>query len=306
MSVNTSGFSKGTKVLLYNGKSINIEDLTKNSVLIDDYEEELYVTNTYSGIGNMYKICLSNGDNYTVSEHHKLVLINVFDISRTKIFITVKDFLKFSKNLRKQYRVIKYDMSNWEHKDVSIHPFVLGAWLASKGNNDEIYHKNKDVINILKEYCDENNIKYKQNNKNSIYLNQLDNLKEYVLFNGNKHIPFSYRITDEETRISLLQGYIYFGVKTFIRNKFIMHFENDLLAKDLVFVAKSLGFDSYIKKKRIHFRINNDEMNHFDFSICFEGTDKYYGVGFDNDSKFLLETFDVVKNTDTLKIPNHN
>ena len=53
---------KGTKVMLYNGTFKNVEDVTTDDLLMGDDGTSRKVLELYSGIDDMYKITLSNGD----------------------------------------------------------------------------------------------------------------------------------------------------------------------------------------------------------------------------------------------------
>jgi hypothetical protein len=65
---------KGTKILLWNGKIKNVEDIKIGDVLIGDDGEQREVLNLSSGDDEMYKIYQNKGDSYIVNSEHILCL----------------------------------------------------------------------------------------------------------------------------------------------------------------------------------------------------------------------------------------
>jgi hypothetical protein len=64
----------GTKIPLWNGKILNIEDLKIGDVVIGDDGNKRNITNITNGSGKLYKVSQPRGDDYIVNEHHILTV----------------------------------------------------------------------------------------------------------------------------------------------------------------------------------------------------------------------------------------
>lgn len=80
-----------TVVLLYSGEVKKVSDITINDVLLGDDNMPRYIYNLASGIDDMYKVTLSNGDYYVVNSEHILSL----DDNETIVDICIKDVTKY-------------------------------------------------------------------------------------------------------------------------------------------------------------------------------------------------------------------
>lgn len=63
-----------TKIILWDGKIKNVEDIKIGDILIGDEGEKRKVIDVCSGEGDMYKITQKKGDNYIVNDEHILSL----------------------------------------------------------------------------------------------------------------------------------------------------------------------------------------------------------------------------------------
>lgn len=148
----------------------------------------------------------------------------------------------------------------------------------------------------------------------------------------NKHIPQDYKVNDRKTRLELLAGIIDTdGSYDIMGNGYDVIQKNETVMDDIIFVARSLGFfaakrpclKSCMYKGKLsegkYFRTfisgNIDEIpcrilrkqararkskkNNLvsGFKIVPQGKGDYYGFTIDGDHRFLLGSFDVVRNT---------
>ena len=67
-------FGIDTKILLYNGKSKNVQDIDIDDVLMGDDSKPRYVLETHMGKSELYKITLSDGTCHIVNGRHTLCL----------------------------------------------------------------------------------------------------------------------------------------------------------------------------------------------------------------------------------------
>jgi hypothetical protein len=292
-------FIKGTQILMYNGELKNVEDVKVGDKVMGDNSNERNVLELCRERDMMYKIIPKNGEMYVVNRLHKLVLINTTnDIMEKKniIEITVEDYLKEDDIFKKKWCVFKTGV-DFEEKQTDIEPYLLGMWLGDRLNNKTA---NMDGI-----------------------------LKKYNLIN-NKHIPSNFKINSSWNRLRLLAGMLDINGSVNKYGYFFVH-KNELLCNDLVFLARSLGFsvtknniskilENGVEQKYYKCFITGDisqipcqilnkdnsnnlkrivDHNHLvsQFTVEEFGHDDYYGFTIDGNHRFLLSTFDVVRNT---------
>lgn len=282
-------FALGTEVLMFNGETKKVEEVKVGDILMGDDNTPRIVQELYHDTEEMFEIKPNNGDSYTVNLKHDLVL----DCEGNKTIISVRDYLEQTPELQSKCKLIRSSGVNWEYKELSIDPYVLGLWLG--GSNPD----------IIRQYL--------------VYYNLVDDL------GTNKHIPFQFKINTREVRLKLLAGLI--DADGYIKNNSIEIYQiNQILADDILFVARSLGFTSIIKEVRkrdgltlrtiykikikghklseiptpfLRLQFDEETENHLliDFKVIPKGVGKYYGFSLDQNRLFLLKSFDIVKNT---------
>ncbi len=159
----------------------------------------------------------------------------------------------------------------------------------------------------------------------------LNSLREYKLIK-NKHIPFDYKITSREARLKLLAGIIDTDGCLNLKGYDIIQ-KSEKLLDDIIFVARSLGFSAHKKKcqkscmhkgtkrtgtyyrcmiygngvEEIPCRIPRKQIQDntirnknnlvSGFRVESRGEGEYFGFELDGNRLFLLDTFDIVKNS---------
>lgn len=159
----------------------------------------------------------------------------------------------------------------------------------------------------------------------------LNNMKKYNLLQ-NKHIPLDYKMNSRENRLKLLAGLIDSDGSYSEKDKcYDFAQKNEKLFDDFIFLARSLGFSAYKKKTKkccvknglkipgIYYRCSvSGNLNEIPsllpkkqakerkinknnlvtgFKVKSVGNGEYYGFTLDGNHRFLLSTFDVVRNT---------
>lgn len=215
-------FTKGTKVLMYDGSLKNVEDVVEGDIVMGDDSKPRNVLQLCRGVENMYKISHKNeqGEPYIVNETHKLVLKNKDDI----IEMTVKDYLKQPVDWKSNYKIFRKSI-DFELKSVSTTPFEMG---------------------------------------------------KMVVINKMNSIPIDYIINDRIIRKEFLKGF-------FSENgPYYEELEGDI-KEQIDFIRKSIG--SYWDEHECS------------FSVDFYEYGQYYGFTIDGNHRFMLGSFDVVRNT---------
>ena len=385
-----------TDILMFDGSIKKVQDIKVGDKLMGDDSTERNVLGLARGIEPMYKINLSDGDNFTCNESHILCLkynvkpfikdnkngnryeVNWFDNNEIKMKnksinyknndkerclneakklldekmliqkhdfnITIKDFLNLPKYLQRNSLSYKVGVE-FPEKNIEIDPYIIGLWLGDgSANNAAITCQDAVILKYLREkiieydcYLQYRNgytygfttLKKYTNKGRENYIKTI--LNKYNLLN-NKHIPDNYKINSRENRLKLLAGLIdsdgYYYCKTYEISQ-----KNYMLADDILYLAKSLGFACKLKqvKKSCHYnnvkkegeyyritifgdnlteipvlckrkkcneeRLINKPALEYYFKVEPQGNDYYYGFELDGNHKFILGNFVVTHNT---------
>jgi ATP-dependent Lon protease len=311
---------------------------------------------TASG-GNRYKVCYFDKNDY--KQHSK----RFSDLEEAKrhlqdlkhehdyVEIPVKKLLELPKYVRVNLKGYKRG-AEFSSKKVPFDPYIIGVWLGDgTSSKSEITNQDATILHYLRTELKKYNLNLvhrseytygisydmnkhdTRNNKNKF----LQVLKDYNLIR-NKHIPDDYKINDRKTRLELLAGIIDTDGSYCDNSKgYDIIQKNKVLADDILFLARSLGFSANMKecekscmykgeKKtgtyyRTHLsgdnlssipvkcprkiaktdRIINKDSMVMSIKIEPRGWGKYYGFELDNNHKYLLGDFTVTHNTSLVK-----
>ncbi len=350
--------AKGTKILMFDGSLKNVENVVVGDKIMGPDSLPRNVLSTCSGQEMMYDIIPQKGTKYRVNESHILSLKMTNGYRRKKdgqiIDISVKDYLKQTKTFKhcaKGYRV----PIDWEEQPLPSHidPYFLGVWLGDgSSSNPAITNIDLEIIQYLQEYAKEKNMRlyedvsetrtttYRFTSQNgrldagrgkncNEMLNQLRNLN---LIN-NKHIPQIYKSNSKDNRLQLLAGLIDTDGSYSNRNHsggtFDYITKSKTLARDVVFIARSVGLAAYahgciksahINHKGVYYRIcisgnldivptrvvrkqaqsrkQKKDVLVYGINIKPVGIETYYGFEIDGDKRFVLGDFSVTHNTE--------
>lgn len=340
--------AKGTKVLMYDGSLKKVEDIKVGDKLMGDDSTARNVLSIARGREKMYWVRQNKGIDYRVNESHILSLKRSRNEGKHKhedvLNISVKEYLTKSKKFKSNYKGYKVAVK-FKEEPLTIEPYFVGLWLGDGRKSDiRIANKDKEVIKYLKDYAkklDLKLIKSKDDGKCPMYAitnGKKINKKTYSLqadlrklgLIDNKHIPRKYLINSTKNRLELLAGLIdsdgHYDKQC---NGYEITQKDKKLAKQIKFLADSLGFRTSIKKKKasikeINFTCNvyrvrifgdvdkipvkierkkaapwmvKRSWNQTGIKVEFDKVDDYYGFEIDGNSLFLLEDMTVTHNT---------
>lgn len=316
---------ENTNILLHDGNIKKVQDIKIGDKLMGDDSTPRTVLSICEGVDTLYKIIPLKGKPYIVNSVHILSLkgdkpyyfysikrqkwiVNYMNNSKKicKFFndkkdavdfyiklenepvndICIQDYLKLHKK-HKKYNYTYHTSVEFNVKNVPLEPYFLGLWLG-------------------------NRIKYKK-----YFLKQIEELNLYK----NEHIPYIYKTNSKEKRLKLLAGII--DSNGHNKKYFIQIIEKEKkLAKDIEYVALSLGFMIIIKLNKISskyiIKIYGENINEIPvhnkyirlhsikkikqanvhrFNIKKDSFGKYYGFELDGNGRFLLDDFKVTHNT---------
>ncbi|MBW4596988.1 MAG: UvrD-helicase domain-containing protein [Brasilonema angustatum HA4187-MV1] len=356
---------RGTKVLMYNGFSINVEDVKNGYALMGDDGTLRRVQGVTFGVDELYKITPVKGDSWVCNSQHILTLVNSRrsaitgygrKIGDNEVFdISLPEYLASEERFRRYWKQIRVGVDFEDPEELPLDPYFCGLWLGDgdvvKPNSSGaivITDNNQEVIR----YCDAIALRYgletthvpqkgncirvrfkftegyKRGKYESNYLKQV--LHDFVSEDFQKQIPHEYLVASRVNRLKLLaglldtDGYYHSGYYEIV-TKYAQ------LNKDILFLARSLGFAAYSSIKSVKLAGWSEPRNYYRITISGDvslipslyrqvpkrkqckdvlrtgitvepiGKGEYFGFTLDGNGRFLLSDFTVTHNTSTLK-----
>ena len=340
----------GTKVVMFDGTLKNVEDIVVGDKLMGDDSRPRNVISLARGREKMYWVRQNKGIDYRVNESHILSLKRSRNEGKHKhgdvLNISIKDYNKKSNKFHTNYKGYKVGI-DFAKQELHIDPYFLGIWLGDgTSSNVGIATQDLEVVEYLFDYAKKLNLqvsKNKSKDKCPVYnitsgkrgISKFEDkslqkkLRDIGVIN-NKHIPHNYIQNSKKNRLKLLAGLIdsdgYYDKKF---NVFEIVQKDEKLAKQIKYLADSLGFRVSIKVKKARIkkinyecdvyrlRIVGDldtiptkikrkqartlkakrEVKHTGIKVEYDKVDDYYGFTIDGNHLFLLEDMTVTHNT---------
>ena len=258
------------------------------------------------------------------------------------IEITVEDYVKLPKRAKKDLlKGYKVPVS-FPEIELPLDPYMIGFWLGDgSSNGPEITNQDSTVLKYFRDNLHKYNCYLQYKSKYSYRINEngsgnvgcnyfLNTLTDLDLIK-NKHIPHMYKCNSRENRLKLLAGLID-SDGSLDRGRFEFSQKNEVLIDNVIYLARSLGFGCYKKKKQTSWTYKDGKKNSFAYvisitgegiedipTLCprkqasprqqiknvlrsgikavYTGVDNYYGFMIDGNRRFLLGDFTVTHNT---------
>jgi len=172
--------------------------------------------------------------------------------------IEVKDYLKLAPSLQRELKGYRKGVE-FTYKPVDFDPYIIGLWLGDGSKRGPVITSQdakilKYLMNELPKYglklVYQSQYDYRISKDGSTKTNVLiDALKKYNLID-NKHIPYEYKCNDRNMRLKLLAGLIDTDGSYSVKDKcYEITQKSNAMAQDILFLARSLGFAAYNKKR---------------------------------------------------------
>lgn len=341
-----------TEILMYDGTIKKVQDVEVGDLLMGDDSTPRKVLNTTSGEEDMFEITPTTNyaEPYTVNKSHILTLFDRSKNSRKGCVVDVPltEVMSMKSKLENSHILgIKTEVE-FKRKEQPIDPYFIGLWLGDGTSREtsittpepEVENYLHDLANIysLKLTCRVEKANFKTLQISSGNKNNNPLLKQMKSLNliGNKHIPYVYKTGDMEQRLQLLAGIIdsdgHISKRPGKENVCDLISVNETLAKDIQWLARSLGYRCSVVKCRKgikslkfvgdYFRLNlygdlskipmrvgrkkvtfnplRNNPNLYGFKITSKGVGKYYGFETDGNHRFLLGDFTITHNSTTI------
>lgn len=270
----------GTPIIMYDGQIKKVEDIKVGDLLMGPDSTPRNVLKLARGRSLMYKITPLKGDPFTCNGNHILSLKRINDDKREIrinkngtsyikpkrfggekfIEVTVEEYISWSKKKQHYYRLWRPGPTNFKKQSaLPLDPYFVGAWLGDgDSKKPTITSMDLEIVNYLKEFAKSRNellLVYDDPNcglakrysiKPSAGKNLLSRELRYLEILNNKHIPQIFKTASQEERLQLLAGLLDTDGYLSPGKYFEITQKREILAKDIVFVARSLGFAANI------------------------------------------------------------
>ena len=279
---------KGTKILMYDGSTKNVEDIKVGDLIMGDDSTPRTVKSLCRGRENMYRIIpKKGGEPFTCNESHILSLQSNFNKGRKYIKdkitnISIRDYLKQCNQFKHINKLYRKPVTFLENNNLVIDPYIFGLWLGGGDRNCfQLTTADNEVAEVWTNYGINNGFKVrifnKENTEAKSYLisvgrgkgnNKFNTYVRNSLVNGEKRIPKEYLINSRENRLKLLagivdsDGYVYNkGANLSIVTKL------KGLADDYAYLCRSLGFKVSVNKYNKKIKRLNFEGEYFSLEV---------------------------------------
>ena len=182
------------------------------------------------------------------------------------IEVSVDDYFKKPAYWKYNYYLYRVGIE-FEEKEVSIDPYILGYWLGDGTNTKPgITTENPEVVDCFKKYAEKIGLKLHQGKNSEMtrhelhynittgtkeggkYRNNfLNNLRALNVM-SNKHIPDNYKFNSRENRLKILAGIIDSDGSNSNDYGFDICLKDKKLLEDIIYIARSLGFACYLSE----------------------------------------------------------
>jgi superfamily II DNA or RNA helicase len=255
--------AKGTKIIMFNGETELVENIKIGDLIMGDDSTPRKILSLARGREQMYKISNKKGDEYICNESHILSLKCSTNFSKKLrkgdiVDISVKDFLNLSKSYHgRGGPLVGYKVGiKFQEVPISFDPYLLGYWLGDGSSSGPKISTQegciiKYIVDLFKNSYKDLYLSYNSQYDYRICSLQKNNrfmtfLRNKNLLN-NKHIPHEYKCNNREIQLRVLAGLID-SDGYYYNNCYEITQKNSLLAEDIVYLCRSLGFACYSKK----------------------------------------------------------
>ena len=242
VSLPTGCHAAGTKILMFDGRLKNVEDVCVGDLLMGPDSTPRTVLSLIRGVDDMYSIEPINGDPFVVNAGHILSLKRILhkssagkrrtpnpsEIAGQIINLSLTEYLNKANDFKYAYKLYRVPVE-FDTQPVNIDPYFLGVLLgdSSAANGSISAAKHDEAI------------------MNELIMLGLNGVKSC-----EKFIPDVYKANSRSVRLNVLAGLI--DTDGYLRDGgFEFSSKSKQLADDAAFLSRSLGLAAYVSIKRI-------------------------------------------------------
>ena len=257
-------FEPSTEVLMYNGDIKKIKDISIGDKVMGPDSKPRKVLSISRGESKLFKVSLKKGDSFICNDKHLIYGQN----KRFKDFkIEASELAKLSKSQVERYKILRTGVE-FREKKLSVDPYFVGIWLGDGIKSLKILgisNPDREVKTYLKKFCKNNGLNFNDNDGLNMRLTAYKRgestrrhpvtpkLRKFVI-DGEKRIDKKYLINSRKNRMRLLAGLL--DSDGYLINKvFEITTQYYGLSKDIIFLAKSLGYQATVRDKIVKGKI---------------------------------------------------
>ena len=301
----------GTRVLLQNGSTRNVEDVLPGNTLMGPDSKPRTVLSTSQGYGEIVRIVPTHGQPWRCNVDHILTLVRTGkpnvnrqgeDHDSETVNISVRQYLQKSNHWKHTHKLMRSEAIDFSEQPATkdqriIPPYILGILLS----DGDLTNRQTAVTSFTAE-CRTLGIAEHQT--------------------GDKSIPASYRTAPQADRLDLMAGLIDTNGHLH-KSGYEYTSKSRQLAEHVTFIARSLGLSANISpkleqqvncwmvfisgathiipcrlpRKQATLRGQKNNPLRSGFKVIEDGQEPYYGFTLDGDGRYLLDDFTVTHNT---------
>ena len=287
----TGCHEKGHPILMYDGTIKNVEDIKVNDAIMGADGKQRTVLKLHRGVDKMAKVTPTKGESFCVNYGH------IFSFLRTPKhkgqnhveFQSTAEHVISTMGKTEKHRAKLYRCSvDFEEKKQEIDPYVLGCLIGDGCFTQptvSFCNPDHEINDYLKSYIESIGLRFNylsnsgtaktfsitdpnaNRSTKSRFKILIENIGLYGKYSHDKFIPRQYKSASKNQRLQILAGLIdtdgsYDGkVYDWIS-------KSEVLADDVVYICRSLGFSAYKSKCKKTCQ-NNFTGNYF--RVCISG-----------------------------------
>lgn len=352
----TGCHASGQGILLFSGRIKAVEDIEVGDALMGPDNTPRLVTSLARGSDEMVRIVPRKGSSWVVNMDHILTLKRTTCQKRptnmkrrrdckdgSVVDVSVRDWLTWSKSRKHVYKLWRQPAS-FPHHMVLVDPYILGLLLGDGSLKGNFGFSNIDPepLEAIRQYASANGLRLEQLEppREATYTFRslvkwersplTISLRRFGLFpisGDRRFVPDVYKRNDQSVRLGVLAGLIDSdGSST--GGGFEYSTKSERLAKDVAFIARSVGLAAYIHprvtrsqhgtpcdsfrvtisgdcgivpcrvpRKRQGARRQKKDVLVTGLHVEPVGVGDYYGFSLTGDGRYLLDDFTVTHNT---------
>ena len=350
----------GTLVMGHNGELIKVEDVRSGMTLMGPDSQPRLVSSTSVGYGSIYEVSPVKGEPWHCNEEHILTLVRTgqgtnvqqrkYDKNGMVVDVSLREWMEWSKYKKHIYKLLRVGVDfTGSFPKLTVAPYLLGILLG-----DGALTRGGVTISVMDEeivrYCESAAIDWGVNlncyeydgkcpeysfvkkKENAVKENPLTAALRILgvmgLYSKEKYVPQQYLVSSRRERLELLAGILDTDGSLDRNGSFDYISSSEKLARDTLFLARSVGLAAYISEKfilyrgetRKYWRVSisgnieiiptlilrkqaserkqKKDVLRTGFSVRYIGEDDYYGFTLSGDGRYLLGDFTVTHNTE--------
>lgn len=298
-------FEKGTKILMYDGRIKNVEDINIGDEVMGDDSTIRNVLALSKGTDMMYRITPKIGEPIVVNQNHMLTIVKIKGSNKGQLIdISVEEYLKLNVKHKSNFNWIRVPIQ-FKKIPQKIDPYILGFFI----DGDYSFIKREFIkkhFMITDNFIDKlieknvpsipNNILYSNIEDRAQYLAGLLDSKSTYNVNTKRFdisLP-SEELCDQVMYLAGSIGYYTSKIKNYKSNFFTQ--TQQIMWSCYIYINTNTQINSKI------FDINYIKtmfggMFTTDFYITEVGIGEYYGFNIDGNHRFLLGDFSMTHNS---------